>query len=138
MYSKRYFLTLRYKITLYGLTCRYNQSKNKSTYILASLLPPKMCYEAKETCFCRKKVCEKLISVDLKKDFVLELNVDWLIDFNGISNCLRLFYASRLENGVYCRFLFLFLCTCFLRVCFLHTTIYQVFLSNTNNLYHNG
>ena len=38
-----------------------------------------------------------------------------LIDFNGISNSQGLFYAKRLGNYIHCTFIFIFLCSCFLR-----------------------
>ena len=54
---------------------------------------------------------------------------DWLIDFNGMSARLGLFYAERLENCFHCTFIFTFLCS-FLKVCSHRVTWYQVFQSN--------
>ena len=42
--------------------------------------------------------------------------LDWLTDFNGMSTRLRLFYAYRLGNRVYCKFTFTILWSSFLRV----------------------
>ena len=64
---------------------------------------------------------------------LLNCPIEWF-DFNGMSTHLWLFYALRLRNRVYCKFMLTFLCSCFLRA-FYHTVIwYEVFLSNTNNL----
>ena len=59
--------------------------------------------------------------------FVYLLKKDWF--FNNISMCLGSFYVSR---GYEIEFIvhFYFMC-----LTFLHTVIYQVFLSNTNNLH---
>ena len=35
--------------------------------------------------------------------------MDWLSQFNGMSNSLGLLYAKRLENRVYCKIMFKFL-----------------------------
>ena len=54
----------------------------------------------------------------------------WLSDINGMSNSLGLFYVIRLRNHVHCTFIFMFFCSCFLKVLFslLHTV-----LSNMSN-----
>ena len=58
----------------------------------------------------------------------------WLINFNGMSTCLVLFYSKRIGKLFIVHLYLHFLCSCFLRV--LNTVIWnQVFLSNTNNLY---
>ena len=39
--------------------------------------------------------------------------IDWLIDFNGVSTHLGLFYTQKLRNHLYSTFIFIFMC-CFL------------------------
>ena len=38
---------------------------------------------------------------------------DWVIDFNGMSTRLGLFYAKKFGNRVHCTLVFAFLCGCF-------------------------
>ena len=73
--------------------------------------------------------------------------IDWLIDFNGLSTCLGLFYAHRWGHRIQYMFIFAF-CNYFLGVFFtnsymisnihisnnLHTVLwFQVFLSKIND-----
>ena len=67
--------------------------------------------------------------------------LDWLIDFNGMTTHLWLFYAQRSRSWVFLVVVVLF-CFGFFFFCFLllfffgggdYTQLYQVFLSDTNN-----
>ena len=67
----------------------------------------------------------------------IEKIVNWLIDFNGRSTHLGLFYASRLENSVQLNIHNDNFCVAISKEFFFRTRlydIYQVFQSNTNNL----
>ena len=81
---------------------------------------------------CQRNPCcrHTLVMMMMKKQ---QLPHSWLIDFNGISIRLELFYTQKWGICVHCTFIFTLLWTCLLRV-LLHTIEwYQVFLSNTNN-----
>ena len=43
---------------------------------------------------------------------------DWLIDFNGMSTHLELFYGTSLRNHVHSTFIFICLISCLLKVFF--------------------
>ena len=59
---------------------------------------------------------------------------DWLLEFKGIPTRLQLFDAAK-RGTVFIVHLYLyFFCYCFPRD-FCYTVIYEIFLSNTNNLY---
>ena len=58
--------------------------------------------------------------------------INLLIDFNGISICLGLFYVLTLGNSVYCMFIFTFVSLFSKNFC--SVIRYQVFLSNSNIL----
>ena len=61
--------------------------------------------------------------------FKVEEMIDWLIDLNGMSTYIALFYAYRFGNRVHCMLIFNFLCSSFISgVYFIYTA-----LSNTNN-----
>ena len=78
---------------------------------------------------------EKFSKVSLFKILFLSISMnDSIVDFNGMSIGLGLFYTDRLKNCVHCKFNLL--CNCLFSWGFFHTPIwYQVFLSSTNNLY---
>ena len=59
--------------------------------------------------------------------------VDWSVDFNGMSTRLGLFYVS-FGNNVHFKIMSIFFCWYFLRASVL-VILFQVFLSNTNNLH---
>ena len=41
-------------------------------------------------------------------DILLKDQDFWLLDFNGMSTCLQLFYAQKLGNCVHCMYIFTF------------------------------
>ena len=50
-----------------------------------------------------------------------------LIDFNSISNCLRLYHTLRFENHIHCAFIFIFF------VLLSYKTFLSIVFANTNN-----
>ena len=51
----------------------------------------------------------------LKHFFSVNIVINWLIDFNGISTFLRSFYVLKLGNHVHCTFIFTFFCVVVLK-----------------------
>ena len=57
---------------------------------------------------------------------------DWLINLNGMSTCLELFYALTLGNCIHCTFIFTFFELLFLKSFFAHGPIeYELFLNRS-------
>ena len=65
--------------------------------------------EVKGKRFLKKSIDVEQIKKEIKekekKEKHIRVNYDWLIDFNGMSTHLGLFYASRLENCIHYTFI---------------------------------
>ena len=90
----------------------------------------------------KKKAYKYLQNMNKQKNIVCKESLrdwlDWLTDFRSISTCTGLFHVWWWGKCVYITFIFIFFVLLFLKrvFFFLHTGIlYQVFISNTNNLH---